>query len=118
MGAERRRRSHDGARTRDEHATVAVSAPAHQELEPHGGKWGYSRGEDVEIRSFELGVCVEPEDPNALVEPLGSDTRFGKEARARALPFDISRRVPLTDPFLGRALVARGERAEKGHLNY
>ena len=32
--------------------------------------WGYVRNGAVEIRSFELGVCVAPERPLELVEPL------------------------------------------------
>ena len=88
--------------------------------------WGYTRSGQMEIRSFELGVCVRPEQPSELVEPLGdlAINQGGTAGRSRAvwaqaIPFRIGHGKKCDDPFLNKALVFRGEnQAEKGHLNY
>ena len=86
--------------------------------------WGYVRGGKVEIRNFELGVCVKPEQPQQLVEPLGSlnlddGARRSAEVWAQAIPFDITKQEPCDEPYLGRSIVYRcGGQAENGHLNY
>jgi hypothetical protein len=80
--------------------------------------WGYARDGKLEIRNFELGVCVAPERPLDLVEPLGEVGRAPPEVWARALPFHIERREPCVDPYVSRALVRKADKAEKGHLNY
>ena len=75
----------------------------------------------MEIRSFELGVCVVPERPEQLVEPLGNDFEGGQPPRhvwAQAIPFRIENLQRCADPFVSRALVTREGKAEKGHLNY
>ena len=79
-------------------------------------------GEELEIRSFELGVCVQPDRPSELVEPLGSGEQ-AERARppsvwAQAIPFHIERRVPCADPFVSRSLTYTECKAEMGHLNY
>lgn len=88
--------------------------------------WGYQRasqhGDELEIRSFELGVCVQPDRPSELVEPLGSGEQ-AERARppsvwAQAIPFHIERRVPCADPFVSRSLTYTEGKAEMGHLNY
>ena len=84
--------------------------------------WGYSKGSDeIEVRSFELGICVEPARPSELVEPLGEAMALGprwSEGHARAIPFHFGGPgVACDDPFIGRALV-RGPTEERGHLNY
>ena len=54
-----------------------------------------------------------------LAGPSRVNVRTPPAVWAQAIPFHIERRVPCTDPYLGKALVHRGEgRAEKGHLNY
>ncbi|KOO36695.1 hypothetical protein Ctob_008840 [Chrysochromulina tobinii] len=86
--------------------------------------WGYARSGEIEIRNFELGVCVAPEWPAELVEPLGSPKgpdQAGRSHRvwAQAIPFHLERRAPCTDPFLGKGIGTRSDgRAEIGHLNY
>ena len=86
--------------------------------------WGYVRSGEIEIRNFELGVCVAPEWPVELVEPLGSPKgpdQAGRSHRvwAQAIPFHLEQRAPCTDPYLGKGIGTRSDgRAEIGHLNY
>ena len=86
--------------------------------------WGYARSGEIEIRNFELGVCVAPEWPAELVEPLGipkGPDQAGRSHRvwAQAIPFHLERRAPCTDPYLGKGIGTRSDgRAEIGHLNY
>jgi hypothetical protein len=80
--------------------------------------WGYVRDGEVEVRSFELGVCVACERPSELVEPLGGEAGRTRAVWAQAIPFHIERREHLADPYVSRALVYAEGRTEKGHLNY
>mmetsp|Transcript_85644 Transcript_85644/g.256563 ORF Transcript_85644/g.256563 Transcript_85644/m.256563 type:complete len:1047 (+) Transcript_85644:72-3212(+) len=85
--------------------------------------WGYSKGSDeIEVRSFELGICVEPSNPSELVEPLCDAMTLGpsrwSEGHARAIPFHFGGPgVVCDDPYVGRAVV-RGPTEERGQLNY
>lgn len=90
--------------------------------------WGYEREGQVEIRSFEMGVCVHPESPVQLVEPFVDLMAVSTtpEAHARAIPFDLIHAdapgadvcLSLVDPYVGRALIAKSQAAQIGHLNY
>ena len=77
--------------------------------------WGYVRGGALEIRSFELGVCVAPERPMQLVEPMGPGSA---RAHAQALPFELTGRRPNDAPYVGRSLMSGKDRGEQGHMNY
>lgn len=84
--------------------------------------WGYMRNGKLEIRSFELGVSVVPEQPGELVEPLGDHlevrTRDAWRIWAQAIPFRIERPELCVDPFVSRKAILREDKAEMGHLNY
>ena len=77
--------------------------------------WGYVRSERIEIRSFELGVCVAPERPMLLVEPMGPGSA---RAHAQALPFELTGRPMCEKPFVGRALMSGKAKGDAGHMNY
>ena len=83
--------------------------------------WGYSREGALEIRSFELGVCVRPEFPEYLVEPFGDvmiDGHGNTEIHARAIPFQMVSPSPCPNPYVGRALVVSSDTHQVGQLNY
>ena len=86
--------------------------------------WGYARDQKLEVRNFELGVLVEPQQPEDLVAPLGDLRTSGGGARsqkawAEAIPFHLEGREPCHDPFLGHQQLVRSQgKAEKGQLNY